>query len=96
MSFAMTFLRALRSTLRLRAVSLLLPLLSVLTLGLAPYLPQPHIGKQLGNLVQGRLTAPIDIFDLLLHGAPWIWLLVAIGRWWAAASRSKDSAPPSK
>jgi len=42
-----------------------------LTLGLAPFTPVPHIWEKLTMLVGGQLTQPIDIFDLVLHGAPW-------------------------
>jgi hypothetical protein len=53
-----------------------LPLLVVLclTLGLAPFTPEPHLLEKLKMLVSGELVEPIDIFDLLLHGAPWILL----------------------
>jgi len=39
-----------------------------LTLGLAPFMP-PHLFEKLGMLLQGTLTRPIDILDLLMHGA---------------------------
>lgn len=45
-----------------------------LTLGLAPFSP-PHIWEKLQMLVRGQLVRPIDWFDLLLHGAPWLLLL---------------------
>ena len=50
-----------------------------LTLGLAPFTPEPHVWQKLGMLVSGELTEPLDIFDLLLHGAPW---LLLIGKLW--------------
>jgi hypothetical protein len=40
-----------------------------LTLGLAPFFPEPHLWEKLKMLVQGTLTRPIDIFDLVLHAA---------------------------
>ena len=46
------------------------------TLGLAPFVPEPHIWEKLKMLVSGRLTAPIDIFDLLFHGLPWALLIL--------------------
>ncbi|HBS48932.1 MAG TPA: RND transporter [Rhodobacteraceae bacterium] len=46
-----------------------------LTLGLAPFVPEPHILEKLRWLVAGALTRPLDMADLVLHGAPW--LLVA-------------------
>lgn len=44
------------------------------TLGLAPFVPEPHIWEKLKMLADGALTRPIDIFDLLMHGAPWVLL----------------------
>jgi hypothetical protein len=48
------------------------------TLGLAPFLPMPHVLEKLGMLARGRLVRPIDWIDLVLHGAPWA-ILVAKG-----------------
>ena len=47
---------------------LLIPL--VLLLGLAPYLPQPHIVQKVDMLLAGTLKKPIDIFDLCWHAWP--------------------------
>jgi hypothetical protein len=52
-------------------------ILLCLTLGLAPYKP-PHIFAKLQMLFQGRLVRPIDWFDLILHGMPWILLLLKL------------------
>ena len=41
------------------------------TLGLAPFLPVPHVLEKLGMLLRGQLVRPIDWFDLVLHGSPW-------------------------
>jgi len=49
-----------------------------LTLGLAPLEP-PHIWEKLNILVAGTLAQPADIFDFLMHGAPWILLMLKIG-----------------
>ncbi len=54
-------------------------LIFCLTIGLAPFTP-PHVWEKLGMLVTGNLRAPIDIFDLLMHGAPWIVLGVKLVR----------------
>jgi len=51
-----------------------------LTLGLAPFSPQPHILEKLGMLFDGALSRPLDIFDLLLHGAPWLLLALKLFR----------------
>ena len=48
--------------------------LAALTLGLAPFVPEPHVWEKLKMLVAGELARPIDIFDLFLHGAPWVLL----------------------
>ncbi|MBI2363180.1 MAG: RND transporter [Elusimicrobia bacterium] len=51
-----------------------------LTLGLAPFLPEPHVVEKLRMLLAGRLRRPVDVFDLLMHGAPWALLLLKVGR----------------
>ena len=48
--------------------------LVALTLGLAPFFPEPHIWEKLKMLGAGNLRAPIDMFDLLMHGAPFLLL----------------------
>ena len=48
------------------------------TLGLAPFLPEPHIWEKLKMLVGGDLVRPIDWFDLLFHGLPWILLALKL------------------
>ena len=57
-----------------------LPILivSCLTLGLAPFMPEPHLWEKLKMLTSGELTKPVDIFDLLLHGTPWILLIIKL------------------
>lgn len=50
------------------------------TLGLAPFFPEPHVFEKLEMLWSGTLARPIDIFDLLLHGTPWLLLLVKLAR----------------
>lgn len=55
-----------------------------LTLGLAPFVPEPHVVEKLKMLFAGKLRKPIDVFDLLMHGAPWALLalkaLTRLGR----------------
>ena len=48
-----------------------------LTLGLAPYKP-PHIVEKISMLMQGKLVRPIDWFDLVLHGTPWMLLILKL------------------
>jgi len=51
-----------------------------LTLGLAPFVPEPHVWEKLKMLAAGMLTRPIDIFDLLYHAAPWLLLTLKLVR----------------
>jgi hypothetical protein len=44
--------------------------LACLTLGLAPFFPEPHIWEKLKMLVAGDFVKPVDVFDLLMHAAP--------------------------
>jgi hypothetical protein len=59
-----------------------LPVLIIiaLTLGLAPFSPQPHVVEKLAMLFSGTLSKPIDIFDFLLHGTPWVLLALKLVR----------------
>ena len=52
-----------------------LVILLALTLGLAPFRP-PHIVEKLQMLSRGTLVRPIDWFDLVLHAAPWVLLIL--------------------
>ena len=52
-----------------------------LTLGLAPFVPEPHIWQKIKMLLAGQLSKPLDIFDLFLHGAPWALVIVKLVRW---------------
>lgn len=55
-----------------------LAVMGSLTLGLAPFVPHPHIWKQLKNLWYGREMLAMDWLDLLMHGAPWVALIVIL------------------
>lgn len=57
-------------------------IMMALTIGLAPFVPEPHVIEKLRMLFAGNLHKPVDIFDLLMHGTPWILLalkLVSMG-----------------
>ena len=41
-------------------------------LGLAPFTPEPHVWEKLKMLAAGELTQVVDVFDLLMHSAPFI------------------------
>ena len=51
-----------------------------LTLGLAPFFPEPHVWEKLKMLADGTLTRPIDIFDLVMHGTPFVLLALKLLR----------------
>jgi len=48
------------------------------TLGLAPFKPEPHIWEKIKMIKSGTLKRPIDIFDFLLHAAPFAVLLAKL------------------
>lgn len=45
-------------------------IIAALTLGLAPFVPEPHLWEKLKMLISGNLSKPIDIADLAMHAAP--------------------------
>jgi hypothetical protein len=55
-------------------------LLACLLLGLAPFVPEPHVWEKLKMLFAGTLVRPLDIFDLLLHAAPFVVLILKLVR----------------
>lgn len=52
-----------------------------LLLGTAPLGAEPHLIEKINMLMSGILVKPLDIFDLLLHSAPIILLLVKVFFW---------------
>lgn len=49
-----------------------------LTLGLAPFSPEPHLWGKLKWIAGGAVgMQPMDWFDTLFHGLPWILLLTS-------------------
>jgi hypothetical protein len=59
---------------------LVLIIAACLLLGLAPFTPEPHVWEKLKLLMEGSLVRPLDIFDLLMHGAPFVVLLLKLQR----------------
>lgn len=55
-----------------------LVILACLTLGLAPFTPEPHIWEKIKMLRAGTLRKPIDIFDFLLHATPFALLALRL------------------
>jgi hypothetical protein len=57
-------------------------IVGALLLGLAPFMPEPHLLEKLRMLALGTLTRPLDIFDLLLHASLPILLALKLVRQW--------------
>lgn len=74
-------------TVQERAKALIFPLAATLTLGLAPFAPMPHFFEKISWIMSGRALAPIDVFDLVMHGAPWVWLGLAVIRFFLSISQ---------
>lgn len=55
-------------------------LIATLILGLAPFVPQPHLWEKLVLLTQGNLNRPVDILDLIFHAAPAMLLALKLVR----------------
>ena len=54
-------------------------LIASLTLGLAPFTPEPHLWGKLKWVAGGAVgMQPMDYFDLALHGAPWLVLIILL------------------
>ena len=55
---------------------LILSAVASLTLGLAPFFPEPHIVGKVRWIAGGAKGMQlIDWFDTLLHGVPWLFLV---------------------
>jgi len=51
-------------------------ILLCLTLGLAPFFPEPHIFGKVKWILGGAVgMGPIDWFDVVLHGFPYVMLV---------------------
>ena len=74
---------------KLDKVPLVVFLIVALTLGLAPFVPEPHVWEKLKMLFAGELSRPIDIFDLILHGVPWLLVGLKVLRM-AVSARAPD------
>jgi hypothetical protein len=51
-----------------------------LLLGLAPFVPEPHLVEKIRWLFTGHPFRPIDVFDLFLHGTFPALLVLKAGR----------------
>jgi hypothetical protein len=73
--------------------SLPLPMLIMISvmLGLAPFVPEPHLVEKLRMLSNGELQKPIDIFDLVMHATPLALLAIKLGLIAARANTVEES-----
>ncbi|MEE9374744.1 MAG: hypothetical protein V3V04_00245 [Rhizobiaceae bacterium] len=55
-------------------------LIGAVFLGLAPLFPEPHLFGKVKMLLAGTLTKPLDIFDLFMHGALPVLVLIKLIR----------------
>lgn len=65
---------------RVRSPGLWMAVAASLTLGLAPFVPLPHLVEKAIWLWRGQPLRAADLFDLAFHGAPWAWLAVEVVR----------------
>lgn len=56
-------------------------------MGLAPFMPEPHLVEKLRMLGQGTLVRPLDIFDLAMHATPLLLVVLKGWRQWCASRR---------
>ena len=61
-------------------------LIPALFLGLAPFVPEPHLVEKIRVLANGDLSRPVDIFDLTMHGALPLLLVLKLVRDWMGLS----------
>ncbi|MEQ8908501.1 MAG: hypothetical protein RIC95_04885 [Vicingaceae bacterium] len=64
-------------------------ILLCLTLGLAPFYPEPHIWGKLKWLSGGAVgMQAMDWLDLLMHGTPWLLLIYTLS--WKVGAKHKS------
>ncbi len=58
---------------------LILAVVASLTLGLAPFTPEPHLFGKIRWVMGGaKGMQAMDWFDLVLHGAPFVYLVLLL------------------
>lgn len=64
-------------------------LLASLTLGLAPFFPEPHIVGKVRWILGGAVgMKAIDWMDALMHGAPFLILMYAVANYFLIKGKS--------
>ena len=65
-------------------------IVACLTIGLAPYFPEPHIWGKIKWIAGGAVgMGLVDWGDFIMHGAPWVLLLRLINRRLTGADQSE-------
>ena len=67
-------------------------LVAALLLGLAPFVPEPHLLERGRMLLDGTLARPLDVVDLLFHGALPVLAGVRLSRDGARALRRRRAS----
>jgi hypothetical protein len=65
---------------RLDEIPIFMLVIAAFFLGIAPIFPEPHLWQKLKMLAAGELVRPLDIFDLLMHSAPSLLLILRLAR----------------
>jgi len=63
------------------------------SLGMAPFFPEPHVWEKVKMLFDGSLARPVDIFDLFMHGTPWVLLMLKLV--WVFGKKEEESKEPT-
>ena len=80
-----------KKLLQFSSKNIALLVLACLTLGLAPFVPEPHVWEKLKWVANGAEgMAWYDWFDLLLHGSPWVLLIVGVMGHFALHSKESN------
>lgn len=61
-------------------ISFRMTIIMTIFLGLAPFMPEPHLWEKSKMLVAGDLGKPVVIFDMFFHMAPGLVLLAKVYR----------------
>ncbi|RLL54738.1 hypothetical protein D8Y20_02865 [Mariprofundus sp. EBB-1] len=53
-------------------------IVAALLLGSMPLVPEPHLFQKINMLMAGTMVKPVDIFDLVWHSWPVLWIVLRI------------------
>jgi len=61
-------------------IPLMYLVIGAIFLGLAPFFPEPHLVEKTRMLINGTLTKPVDIFDMVMHASLPVLLVIKLIR----------------